>query len=275
MRARAAKLRDWERDDDHPALYGSTGKAATKATWLSAWEAEAAKDRGALFAQSLLDLAKAFETIPHQRLWQMAEKRGYPLKVLGLALAAYRLPRAVSADGVYSRLIQATRGITAGSGTATAELRLLILQLLDVLDVECPQVSAAIYVDDINLESTEEMAEDDIPPGASAAEHRTMRATGLAANLAKAVNLVIQYFDDELRMQVSESKSVYTESMPAVTAMAQSLTRDQKVKALEVSKGQTAKMLCVGSSCPQDHEDAHQESERPETADLVLQEARQ
>ena len=61
MRARASKLRDWERLHDHPALYGSTGKAATRATWVSAWEAEAAKDRGALFAQALLDLAKAFE----------------------------------------------------------------------------------------------------------------------------------------------------------------------------------------------------------------------
>ena len=243
MRARAAKLRQWEREHDHPALYGSSTKAATKATWLSAWEAEAAKDRGAVFAQALLDLTKAFETIPHQRLWEMAQQKGYPMKVLRLALAAYRMPRAVVADGVYSRKIQATRGITAGSGTATAELRLLILQLLNILDVQCPQVTAAVYVDDINLESTEEVKAEDAPPGATPAEHRAQRATKLAADIARAVNYVIKYFEEELRMDVSGTKSAYTASMPAIAQMAQTLTTKQKVKAVNVAKGQTALAL--------------------------------
>ena len=247
MRARAAKLRQWEREHNHPALYGSASRAATKATWISAWEAEAAKDRGALFAQALLDLTKAFETVPHQRLWEMAQQKGYPLKVLRLALAAYRLPRAIGADGVYSRKIQATRGITAGSGTATAELRILILQLLDILEVQCPDVSAKVFVDDINLESTEEINADEAPSGATAAEHRTVKATRLAANIAKAVNCVIKYFE-ELRMDVSEAKSVYTANMPTIAKMAQTLTTRQKVKALEVSKGHSAKMLGVGTT---------------------------
>ena len=90
--------------------------------------------------------------VPHDHLWRAASKHGYPLAVLRLALAAYAMPRAVGVDGTYSRLILATCGITAGSGTATAELRCLILDLLQILALEFPEVIPAIYVDDVNLE---------------------------------------------------------------------------------------------------------------------------
>ena len=73
MRARANALRRWETDNAHPAVFGSAGMAATRATWTSAWEAERAKHRDGLFAQALLDLAKAFETVPHRQLWEAAE----------------------------------------------------------------------------------------------------------------------------------------------------------------------------------------------------------
>ena len=143
----------------------------------------------------------------------MARQKGYPMQVLRLALAAYRMPRSVGADGVYSRMVHATRGITAGSGTATVELSLLILQLLDILDVECPNVSAAVYVDDINLEATDDVDMKDAPTTATTAEYNAMKGTELAATLAKAVNTVITYFDEGLNMDVSAAKSVYTASI--------------------------------------------------------------
>ena len=154
MRARSSALRKWESEHDRGSIYGASGKAAKRASWLSAWEAENAKSKEGLYAQALLDSAKAFETVPQNKLWAQAAARGYPLQMLRLALAAYRLPRVIGIDNVFSRLIHATRGITAGSGTATAELRLLILQLLDILEVECPDAGLAVYVDDINVEAT-------------------------------------------------------------------------------------------------------------------------
>ena len=68
MRARASALRRWESENDRGCIYGSAGKAAKRATWVSAWEAESAKSKEGLYAQALLDLAKAFETVPHQQL---------------------------------------------------------------------------------------------------------------------------------------------------------------------------------------------------------------
>ena len=69
--------------------------AATRAAWLSAWEAEAASSGRCTYAQSLLDLVKAFEMVPHARLWDAAKKRGFPLAILRLALEAYKMPRSL------------------------------------------------------------------------------------------------------------------------------------------------------------------------------------
>ena len=75
MRARSSALRRWEKEHDRSAIYGSAGKAAKRATWVSAWEAETASSKEGLYAQALLDLAKAFETVPHRHLWEQAAAR--------------------------------------------------------------------------------------------------------------------------------------------------------------------------------------------------------
>ena len=89
---------------------------AQKASWQEAFAAEAATLGGLEHAQALLDLVKAFETVPHWVLVEAAKLKGYPGIILQLCLAAYRLARSIGVDGVYSRTIVATRGITAGSG---------------------------------------------------------------------------------------------------------------------------------------------------------------
>ena len=91
---------------------------AQKAAWQAAFDSESAALTGTNHAQSLLDLVKAFETVPHEVLARAAERAGYNMVILRLSLAAYRLLRVLSIEGVFSRLIKATRGITAGSGFA-------------------------------------------------------------------------------------------------------------------------------------------------------------
>ena len=95
MRARSPTLRKWESEHDEPALYGSARKGAAVAAWASAFEAEDAFSRGGFYSQALLDLVKAFESVPHEALWHAAIKREYPLAILRLALAAYAMPRSV------------------------------------------------------------------------------------------------------------------------------------------------------------------------------------
>ena len=68
-----------------------------------------------------------------------------------LSLAAYRLAGAVGIQGVYSIMVVATRGITAGSGFATDELHIimyLIVKEAYLVDI-CPTL--AVYVDDTSV----------------------------------------------------------------------------------------------------------------------------
>ena len=116
MRARAASLRSWEQRNERPGLFGGSGMSAAKAAWTSAWEAEAASTKSGLYGQTLLDLVKAFESVPHEQLWRAADKHNYPMPVLRLALAASRMPRSVGCEGAYSRLVCALEASPRGQG---------------------------------------------------------------------------------------------------------------------------------------------------------------
>ena len=127
MRARNELCRRWIAANPSPAIFGGKGCGAQRAAWVSSLHAELAAMSKRPFAQTLVDLVKAFERVPHHMLVQFAVKWGYNLAVLRLSVAAYRIARAVGIDGVFARLIVAGRGITAGAGMATTELRLLML----------------------------------------------------------------------------------------------------------------------------------------------------
>ncbi len=98
-------------------------------------------------------MRECFELVPHDILVEEARAVGYPLPLLRLALAAYRLPRSLSVGGVCSALVNAERGIAAGSGPATTELRVLIIRLLDRVARAHPAVKLTAYVDDLSLEA--------------------------------------------------------------------------------------------------------------------------
>ena len=120
--------------------------------WRAAFAAEAAAFRADDSAQMLLDLAKAFETVPLGGLVRAAVAHGYPLALLRLSLAAYAAPRSIGMDGVWSREVQARRGITAGSGFATTELRVLFWSLMLQLSGQFPaSLRVTVFVDDVML----------------------------------------------------------------------------------------------------------------------------
>ena len=85
-------------------------------------------------------------------LVKAAKAKGYPIAILRLSLAAYRLGRSIGIDGVFSRLIRATRGITAGSGFATAELKVLLQETMEELHSRWALViTIKLFVDDLTL----------------------------------------------------------------------------------------------------------------------------
>ena len=81
--------------------------------------------------------------------------------MLRLALAAYRLARAVGVGGAYAELVVACRGITAGSGSATTELRVLLWQMMVTLARYWPMVDACLYVDDLAMAQAKDVESDD------------------------------------------------------------------------------------------------------------------
>jgi len=78
-RARVIVARAWESAHFRPTIFGGAGMGAQRAAWVSAFKAEAAARKDAAFTQSLLDLVKAFEQIPHRVLAHYAAKHGYNL----------------------------------------------------------------------------------------------------------------------------------------------------------------------------------------------------
>ena len=151
MRARSMVARDWEELTASPDLYGAKGMGAQRrAAWTSTFSAEAAAADNHAYSAVLLDLVKAFEMVDHRELAQAAKKHGFSLKVLRLSLAVYRIARSIGIEEVYSTTVTANRGITAGSGFATTELRVLLTDLLFDLRKLWP-TSLKLYVDDLTI----------------------------------------------------------------------------------------------------------------------------
>ena len=101
------------------------------AAWKQAARPGLAKATGARYAQILLDLVKAFERIPYRVLLRDARRLEYPLGLLSLAIATYKMPRVIRVGEAVSDLVWATRGIVAGSGGATSEMRLVMIDIVD------------------------------------------------------------------------------------------------------------------------------------------------
>ncbi len=89
---------------------------AQRAAWQVAFRTEKAALTHTSYAQSFPDLVKAFEEVPHRFWVRAAIKHVYHFWILRMSLAAYRLPKTVGVNEVFSRIIIATCSITAGSG---------------------------------------------------------------------------------------------------------------------------------------------------------------
>ena len=224
MRARSIEARKWEAANKRDSVYGGCGMGAQRAAWQATYQAEKAKLDGEGYVQSLLDLVKAFETVKHHHLVQAAQRHGWNPWLLRMSLAAYRAARVIDVDGVVSRSITAVDGITAGSGFATTELRVLLLTLVDATYEFYREIRFTFFVDDVTIEAFGE-------------------PHNVHTKNAMATSFVIHHFEDELDMEISATKSVAISSQ-------QKLAR-KTVEALDDNKVQvksSAKMLGVWGS---------------------------
>ena len=153
MRARLDVARGWQGRNDRPYLYAGPGKGAVSASWKqAAWAEFAAQSQQLEYAVVLLDLVKAFERIQYWYLVQQALKYGYSITLLRLSIASYQLARVVGIGAVLARPLLAGRGITAGSVFATIEMRIVMIEALDVAVENYVRIMLTCYVDDVAFE---------------------------------------------------------------------------------------------------------------------------
>ena len=194
MRMRLDVVRVWQSQHERPFFYAGPRKGAEVASWKQAATSELAMASHKLsYASVLLDMIKCFERVPHHVLLYMGERFQYPLLVLRLSIAAYRLARSVVVDGLCSALLVASRGITAGAVHATIELRLLLVEVMSRADL-VPYTSIYLYVDDA-----------------------TFDAIGPSPVVEQAVVQAVRIFTEgmqELEMEFSDTKNVCIASSP-------------------------------------------------------------
>lgn len=80
-----------------------------------------------------------------------ARRLGYPARLIWLSFATYRLQRVLRVGPAVSDPIQATTGITTGAGTATTEMRLVMIDIDDSALLQHPSVTPTLY--DLSAES--------------------------------------------------------------------------------------------------------------------------
>ncbi len=127
-----------------------------------------------------------------------AFKHGYPLWLLRLSIASYMIGRTVRVAGVYSVIVYAARGITAGAGLATTEMRLILITFCDYTVSSVPGSILTVFVDDVGVE-------------------HTSTAANVVKRQIKALNIINQGLV-RLRMALSDSKGVVTASTPSIGA---------------------------------------------------------
>ena len=121
-------------------------------------------------------------------------------------------------NGVYSRIIIAIRSITAGSGFATTELRLLFLDVIDDTYRVWPTISMALYVDDLTIENEDE-------------DENVVRAV-----VAGATDSIIHVLQVRLEMEVSAKKSVAVAGRYKLATSIAKVTRTMELRHLRSTK---------------------------------------
>ena len=81
----------------------------------------------------MLDLVKCYEYISHNLLWLLGFLWDAPVRLLVLALEIYSAPRVIVLGQAYSRQVESSCRLTAGSRFANRFLKLVLLLPADFL----------------------------------------------------------------------------------------------------------------------------------------------
>jgi hypothetical protein len=159
-RARAEASREWEEDHRDRRLEWQARKGSAPAVIRQGLRAEAAAGaagRGgrdaAVAATVLMDLQSFYDFVAHRQLYDEARRTRFPLDIVRLAVSMYRGPRVLHYGSHGARVDGITRGIAAGCSFATTLVQVLYARALRRWAARHPKVEAAVYIDDLAVQS--------------------------------------------------------------------------------------------------------------------------
>ena len=82
------------------------------------------KAKGLCAAALCWDLRKFYETMSHERLREQAVKLGFPLAIVDVALAAYKMARKITFEGQIAEEAYPGCGIVAGDSLSDVLVKL-------------------------------------------------------------------------------------------------------------------------------------------------------
>ncbi len=153
-RLRVPAIQEWRCRTMRPYNWAAPGRSAEEAVWEQSVLDEAAAGRGEVSASTLVDLAKAFEHIPLQLLWERGRSHGFPLVLLRLILELCAAPRRLVYKAAVSEPVHTLTAVIAGLVSSIDMMFLLLIDVMDGLAARFPLVRLTAYVDDITMHCT-------------------------------------------------------------------------------------------------------------------------
>ncbi len=185
---RGPEVQRWRVQHARPFNWAAPGRSAEKAVWQVSLRDEAAAARGQSSASSMLDLVKAFEHIPLETLWKKGREHSFPLVILRLVLEMCAAPRRLVFRGAVSEPTATLTAVIAGLVIAIDCMYLMVIDALDRLRADFPQVKSIAYVDDLTL-------------------HRVGSEDEVRQDLAAATKQLVRELEEGCRLVVSKGKS--------------------------------------------------------------------
>ncbi len=184
---RTQDVQPWRDANDRTYNWATRGKSSESAVWRTTVIDEAARSRGWASGATFLDLAKAFEHIPLQRIWERGLQMKYPLRVLRMVLQVCAFPRRLIYNGALSSSTSTLSAVIAGLTFSTDCLYLIMIEVIDDLVISHPQLDPGLYIDDVKL-------------------HRWGVEGTFEADLTQATETCINLLEDRCSLVVSRAK---------------------------------------------------------------------
>ncbi len=154
----------------------------------------------------MLDLQKAFEHIPLERVWRSGVKHGYPLGVLRMVLECCAFQRRLLLRGATSAAALTLTAVAAGLSFATDCLQLVLMDTMDNIVRAFPALRLCVYIDDVAM-------------------HRTGSEGEVASDIAAATRMCIDNLEQQCSLVVDRARKGQKEHKKSVAVASSAALR--------------------------------------------------